>query len=258
MGLRLFLGEGATARTAVSSTTRTAGAASEYGATGTSARLGAGATRTLSASRYCVRPRGTSSCTYHAASDSESAAQRHVRSPNRVGKTAEPNVFEVIDAVGNVIGILESVAATADERSNDYSASSAGNDATRTYDSEARRLDPAPETRELRQGLIMNFDTNGSSYVIWSDGPVAVSANQRAPHVMLAAGERLRFDGVAVIHAMPRSSQSTTLFSQRTESQTNRRAENQRIQPAEGEVFRYGTPTVCPQVPIGNGMARCQ
>lgn len=254
---RWMLGDATAVRTTASAAARTEGA--EAASAANVARSATVANRAgASAARFCVRPRTSPRCVYRNAGSAESAAQQHVGSSYRVRATSSPNVFEVLDAVNNVVDILESISAFSESDASSHSDYSSGGTATRTYDSEVRRAEPAPLQLELRQGLELAQQVGGVSHVVWANGPVMVAADQNPHRVPLSAGERLRFDNANLIRVLPRSSQATTVFFLRTDVTQSIQRDGQRIQPAEGEVFRYGTPTMCPQVPIGNGMARCQ
>jgi hypothetical protein len=227
-------------------------AATAVRATGTAGNVARAATfgsRVGAISRYCVRTRGTTGCTTKTAADAEAAARSFVREPYRVRRSSQPDLFDVIDVIGNVVGAVEVIPSDSE--------SPAWADA-RSYESESSRMQTVPNASALRQGLELVVNTNGESVVVWSDGPITVSTGPQSQRVNLAAGERLRFDGRTPIHALPRAPNATTLYSLPAASARSPLTSNGLLQPAEGEVFRYGTPTMCPQIPIGNGMARCQ
>jgi hypothetical protein len=99
-----WLLRGAAGRGAVGTAARgaagTGAAAESAGAFAYSRPLASGA-------RFCVRPAGAAACDYHSANSALEAARGAVDPSYRLRPTRSPNLFEVLDAVGNVISIIE-------------------------------------------------------------------------------------------------------------------------------------------------------
>jgi hypothetical protein len=60
-----------------------------------------------SGARFCVRPVGAPACDYHSANSAAEAARGAVGPSYRLRQTRSPSLFEVLDAVGNVISVVE-------------------------------------------------------------------------------------------------------------------------------------------------------
>ena len=262
---QFLLGEGAAARAVVGSAARGAAVgAAERSAIGAGVRSGGAAARVMSVSRFCVRPRGERACLFHTASDAEAAAKKAVRVPYRVRTTGDPTIFEVLDTVGNIVSMVEAIDTSKNESVNsspEYLNPSESEAIDRPI-VEPVRIYPT-RTLELPQRGWLSVPTDGFSYEIWSDGYVNVSADATQHWVRLQPNQRLRFDAVGTIHVTPLSAAATTLFAQpSTRSSAPERARQNSsstlYQPRPGEIFPYGTHTSCPQVPVGNGMVRCQ
>lgn len=98
---------GAAARGTATTVTRGAAVA---GSTTAGEAVAGFATRPIAtAGRYCVRPAGATACDLHNATSARSAAQQAVGSGHTVRPGSRPGLFEVLDAAGNIAGIVEAI-----------------------------------------------------------------------------------------------------------------------------------------------------
>ena len=121
-----------------------------------------------------------------------------------------------------------------------------------TYEGQGASVAIAP----LRHnGDVLNVHINGTPTHVWSDGHVEVWADDNPNRVTIPPGHRIHFPGHRTVLAVPKSGDAYTLFSQASGGPRKQRPIQLPVIPA---IFPYGSIVPCPQVSIGNGMARCQ
>ena len=226
-------------------------------AVGTAARAGVGATGALGAespfagaSRFCVRPVGAAACDFRASSSAIEAASRAVGPGYRVRSTHQPSIFEILDAAGNVVSILQAIGTHEDSLVASLPQHQPANAAALSYDGQGSNVNIAP----LRHnGDTLNVHVNGTPTYVWSDGYVEVWADHHSNRVVLAPGQKIHFGNHSTIRAVPKSPDAYTFF-----SQASGHPRSQGTLPQPTGIFPFGSNVACPQVPIGNGMARCQ
>lgn len=230
-------------------------------AVGVAARAGVGATSAgvgglhaesaiVGASRFCVRPVGAVACDFRAATSGSEAANRAVGPGYRVRATNQTSIFEVLDAAGNVVSILQSVGTHEDASIASVPQYQPQVNTPQNYEGQGAQVRVVP----LRHnGDILNFHVNGTPTHVWSDGYMEVWADHHDNRIVLPPGQRLHFANHNTIHAIPRSSDAYTFF-----GQASGFPRSQGALPQPMGIFPYGSSVSCPQVPIGNGMARCQ
>lgn len=232
-------------------------AAAGRSAVGTAARAGAGVVGAIeadsalaAASRFCVRPVGAAACDFRASSSAAEAASRAVGPGYRVRSTTRPTIFEVLDAAGNVVSIIQAIGTDEDSSVASLPQHQSSISPPLTYDGHGSQVTVVP----LRHnGDVLNFHVNGTPTYVWSDGYMEVWADNHQNRVVLPPGHRIHFPNHATIHAVPKSPDAYTLFGQASGPP---RAQSP-MQQTPG-IFPYGSKVTCPQVSIGNGMARCQ
>lgn len=181
------------------------------GAVGAGVRTGAFGVATeaevAAASRICVRPVGAAACDFRAGRSAAEAASRAIGPGYRVRATERPNVFEVLDAVGNVVSMIEAISSDVDPQIA-YAPEYRPDPRIGGYPNDGAQVSVGP----LRHnGDVMNIHINGIPTVVWSDGFVEVWADG-GHRRMLAPGERLNFPGHHTVHAVPRSADAYTIF----------------------------------------------
>jgi hypothetical protein len=230
--------------------TRTVAGTAARGA-GAAATVGTGETLAMNAARFCIRPKGAATCDFRAASSGAEAVANAVGSGYRVRPTSRPTLFEVLDAAGNVVSLVEALSNETHPEIDQMQQHEPRWQPQITYGESHPSANVAP----LRHnGEVLNIHINGTPTVIWSDGHIEVWADGPAGRrVVLSPGQRLSFPAQRVVHAVPRSSDAYSLYYQPTGEPPARQAQ----QPPPS-VFPMGSNVSCPQIPIGNGMARCQ
>ena len=181
------------------------------GAAGAGVRAGAVGAATeaeaLAASRICIRPVGNAACDFRTARSTAEAASKAVGPGYQVRPGNRPNVFEVLDAAGNVVSLIEAISSDNDPNivnAPEYHP----NPQLSSYSGNNSPVSVAP----LRHnGDILNIHVNGVSTVVWSDGSVDVWADG-GPRRTLSPGERLNFPNYRTVYAAPRSSDAYTIF----------------------------------------------
>jgi hypothetical protein len=109
-----WLLRGATARGATAGTVAR-GAAAAGGGTAAEAASALSYSRSAAgAARFCVRPVNAAACDLRNASSAAEAVQSAVGGGHRVRSTNRPSIFEVLDAAGNFVGLVEAVDRTSD------------------------------------------------------------------------------------------------------------------------------------------------
>lgn len=161
------------------------------------------------ASRVCVRPVGAVACDFRAARSTSEAASRAVGPGYRVRATERPNVFEVLDAVGNVVSLIESISTESDPS---IANAPAYQPDPKVHSMQEYSAGPQVSVAPLRHnGDVINLHIGGIPTVVWSDGYIDVWADG-GPRRTLAPGERLHFPSQHTVHAVPRSHDAYTVF----------------------------------------------
>ena len=234
-------------------------AASARTAVGAGVRGGAGiasmaeAEATIaSGARFCVRPVGATACDFRASGSAIEAVSRAVGPNYRVRQTARPTIFEVLDATGNVISTIQSSSSSGDPTIDPLPQYQPNIAPLAVYEGQGVAISITP----LRHnGDILNLPINGIPTEVWSDGFVELWADGNPDRVVLSPGQRINFPNHGTVYAVPKSPDAYTLFSQASGATQ----QQQPVQiPTLPQFFPYGSNVPCPQVPVGNGMARCQ
>ena len=233
-------------------------AAAGRSAVGTVARAGAGAVGAVEAqsalaagARFCLRPVRASSCDFRVSASAMEAVSSAVGPGYRVRQASRPSLFEVIDAAGTVVDIIQAVSVDAEPK---IAALPQHQPHALSATSYGGQSSPVMVSPLRHNGDVLIVPVNGTPTVVWSDGHVEVWADGDPHRVVLLPGHRLTFPNHGTIHVIPKSSDAYTLFNQPT---GRPRVEQPQLR-APPAVFPYGSSVACPQVPIGNGMARCQ
>ena len=229
--------------------TRTAAGAAGRGAATAATAVG-GEAMAMGAARFCVRPRGAATCDFRAASSGADAVASAIGPNYRVRPTNRPSLFEVLDAAGNMVSLVEALSNETNPEVDQMQQHEPRWQPQVTYGDPHPPANAAP----LRHnGDVLNVHINGAPTVVWSDGHVEVWADgPGGRRVSLAPGQRLTFPSQRVVHATPRSPDAYTLYYHATGEPARQ------IQQIPPSVFPYGSNVPCPQISIGNGMARCQ
>ncbi len=200
------------------------------------------------AARFCLRPVGRAACDLRAASSASEAVSSAVGPSYRIQATNRANVFQILDAAGNVIDLIEAADRFADQ--------SVANLPQYVPSAVPKDQESPTKNYQLRHnGDVLNVHVNGTPTLIWSDGEVEVWADDNINHMILGPWQRLSFPNFRTIHAIPRGPNASSLFSQDLQLTTLPQQVPIQQQPA---LFPYGSNVACPQVLVGNGMARCQ
>lgn len=233
-------------------------AAAGRSAVGAAARTGVGAIGALEAesaltagARFCVRPVGAGACDFRMSSSAIDAASRAVGPGYRIRPTPKPTIFEVIDAAGTVVNIIQAIGTDADSAIAALPQYQPQLNPPTGYEGQSTQPMVAP----LRHnGDVLNIHVNGVPTYVWSDGYVEVWADNHPNRVVIPPGHRIHFPNHGTVHAIPKSPEAYTLFSQAS----GQPQAQQPQQSAPQGVFPWGSNVSCPQIAIGNGMARCQ
>jgi len=170
------------------------------------------------ASRVCVRPVGALSCDFRTARSTADAASRAVGAGYRVRAADRPNVFEVLDALGNVVSLIESISI---ETEPSIANAPSYQPDPKIYGMQEYGAGRPISVAPLRHnGDFINLHIGGIPTVVWSDGYMEVWADN-GPRRMLTPGERLHFPSQHTVHALPRSPDAYTIFWQPSGTRPN-------------------------------------
>jgi hypothetical protein len=181
------------------------------GAVGVGARTGVavGAETTAAMARICVRPVGAFACDFRAARSAAEAVAKAVGPSYRVRATGQPNVFEVLDGLGNLLSLVESVSAETDAT---IANAPAFQPDQRIHGAQEYGAGPPVSAAPLfHNGSVINLNIGGTPTFVWSDGHIDVWADG-GPRRALVPGERLHFPNHRTVHAVPRSQDAYTIF----------------------------------------------
>ena len=271
----------AVAGAATAGATATANAGRLTAAEAATARSGAavsGSSRTLSSAntaqslvnRYCVRRLNErNDCDWRVEERAYDAAAKAVGSRYRIAPTSRPMIFEVIDAVGTVVDVIQVINSLDDPSVVNAPQAQAGDGSQQAFTGSAAMMPESPisngQPTRLNSWVL---EANHVPVVVWSNGPVVVWMGQ-GERRELAAGQSVRFLNIGSIHVQGLAPQATELF-HRVEvvAESPPRNYNQNflaptIPPANGRInHRQGDQNPCPYagtVPIEwvNGSVRC-
>jgi hypothetical protein len=255
------------------------------GAEGTALRGSTGAARAAASAgqavRYCVRPKNAAQCDFHYEKTAYDAAAKAVGPRNTVVPTGDVGVFQVIDAAGTLIDVIESLSEAMDPSTSrlpqypNENQSSGGNQYSNTHSSvdssyapripdtpsnarsNAPRIPDAPQVAQpspSARGEIWQYELNFNSYVISSNGPIVVWTEGGEGSYALSPYQTIAVSNRRTLFVAPQSNEATGISL--VPSVGGEPRQQQRSRPTG--VFPYGSNVSCPQIPIGNGMARCQ
>lgn len=217
--------------------------------------------------RYCVRQKSAQQCDFHFESSAYDAAAKAVGPRNRIFPTGDAGVFQVIDAAGTIIDIIEALSEEMDPstarlpqyNNENQPTSSSNNNSSRSSSSgsNAPKIPDAPQEQQrsrVAREVIWQYDLNYSAHTIWSDGAVVVWADGDERRYSLNPQQRITIANARTLFVSPQSDQATGMSLIPVMESQPRQQQNSR----PNGIFPYGSNVACPQIPIGNGMARCQ
>jgi hypothetical protein len=220
---------------------RTASAVGRVGGTGAAATATEFAAAANSLTRFCVRPVGARACDFRSAASAREAVVDAVGSSYGVRSTGRPSVFEIIDHANTIVSLLQ-----AD--------SSQSNPEVQSMPQHTAQYGPAEHEYAivnfvpLIQGRILMLHINQVPTEIWADGLIEVWGDTGSSNIM-EAGRRTRSPGGHnTLNIRPLRAEATTLFY----------ISHGNPQNSQPSIFPLNSNVSCPQIPIGNGMARCQ
>jgi hypothetical protein len=265
----LWFGRGAAstgARAGAAASVTEGAAARSVGQISNASRQAAAIGRASSAAnRYCIRSiNDRRYCDWHTAERTHDAVSRAVGSNYKVLPTSQVGVFEIIDAVGTVIDIVEAISEASDPS------------VTGTPQYQGLIDSNSPVTARSAQEKTTNYEAPSATINKWEiqarQVPLLISANgpilvwvENGPKKEVQIGEQIRFLRPGLIHVQGLNAEATELFQviEATSGYNTTPLNAPVIPPADGRIrYRSGDPNPCPYagtVPIAwvNGSVRC-